>query len=203
VDGGDRGIAIQLSEVALEDVARASGMVAKGDPRLPARAGRITPRLTLAVHALLREAADAPDPARVEELVGELAREAVTSARGAAVPGAPRDARRRYEKAVNSALELIAHRFRSRLSLAEIAAAAAYSPFHFSAVFRRVTGHSVHQYVLRLRLREAASRIAQGERNLSALAHELGFSSHSHFTLSFRREYGITPSGFRGRGAHA
>jgi AraC-like DNA-binding protein len=33
--------------------------------------------------------------------------------------------------------------------------------------------------------------------NLTALAFELGFSSHSHFADAFRREFGRTPSEVR------
>ena len=37
-------------------------------------------------------------------------------------------------------------------------------------------------------------RLDQGERTLSALALDLGFSSHSHFTTAFRRHFGVTPT---------
>jgi hypothetical protein len=44
----------------------------------------------------------------------------------------------------------------------------------------------------------ALERLMDGEPNLSALACDLGFTSHSHLTSVFRRTFGTTPSGFRG-----
>ncbi len=83
-------------------------------------------------------------------------------------------------------------------SLAGTASDVGYSPFHMARVFRAVTGSSVHAYAERLRLRHALDRVAHGERDLSALAAELGYASHSHFTLRFRRMFGRPPSALRG-----
>ena len=55
----------------------------------------------------------------------------------------------------------------------------------------------VHRYLSRLRLRTALERLEQGSQDLTALALDLNFSSHSHFTDAFRREFGFTPSNFR------
>jgi len=38
--------------------------------------------------------------------------------------------------------------------------------------------------------------------DLTSLALDLGFSSHSHFTLAFRRAFGCTPSQFRSTTRH-
>src|SRR5262249_37447049 len=63
--------------------------------------------------------------------------------------------------------------------------------------FQQRTGAPVHRYLTRLRLRASLERLADGETDLTALALELGFSSHSHFTGAFRREFGRTPSAVR------
>jgi AraC-like DNA-binding protein len=42
-------------------------------------------------------------------------------------------------------------------------------------------------------------RLGEGEENISGLAFELGFSSHSHLTRVFRRAYGVVPSQARGQ----
>jgi len=51
-----------------------------------------------------------------------------------------------------------------------------------------------HRYRHRLRLRAALVRIADGETNLSELALDLGFSSHSHLTDAFRLAFGLSPA---------
>jgi AraC family transcriptional regulator len=98
---------------------------------------------------------------------------------------------------------LLATRFAEDLSLAAIARAVHCSPYHLARLFRRISGLSIHQYRHRLRLREALQRLAEGSTELSGLALELGFSSHSHLTDSFRQAFGCPPSavrrGLRGR----
>ena len=89
---------------------------------------------------------------------------------------------------------LLATRFAEPLSLDELAGAVACSPFHLARIFRRHSGLSIHQYRLRLRLREALRRLADGPQDLSRLALDLGFASHSHFTDAFRVASGLPPS---------
>lgn len=71
------------------------------------------------------------------------------------------------------------------------------SPYHVAHVFREQTGLSVHRYLLRLRLAVALDLLAGGATNLSALALDLGFSSHSHFSSVFRRTTGLSPTEVR------
>lgn len=71
------------------------------------------------------------------------------------------------------------------------------SPYHLCRVFRNVTGLTLHAYRLDLRLRSAMEALADPKADLSRLASELGFSSHSHFTAVLRARYGMTPSDCR------
>lgn len=79
-------------------------------------------------------------------------------------------------------------------TLATLARTVHSSPFHLTRTFRQVLGVPLHRYLLQLRLTLALQRLDQGERTLSTLALDLGFSSHSHLTTAFRRHFGVTPS---------
>ena len=57
-----------------------------------------------------------------------------------------------------------------------------------------MTGETISRYLLRLRLGAAVERLAEGERDIAALAIDLGFAHHSHFSARFRRAFGITPT---------
>ena len=112
-------------------------------------------------------------------------------------PGAP--ARRRttgssHRELAEAAKELLAGSLAEPLGLHELAARLSTSPFHLARVFRAQTGYSLHQYRKHLRLRLALERLSESDGALTALAFELGFASHSHFTDSFRREFGLAPS---------
>ena len=84
-----------------------------------------------------------------------------------------------------------------RITLEDVARAVYASPFHLARLFQQQTGVPLHRYLTRLRLRASLERLAGGADDLTALALELGFSSHSHFTDTFRREFGRAPSGVR------
>jgi AraC-like DNA-binding protein len=98
---------------------------------------------------------------------------------------------------VEAAKTYLASRLGERITLDDVAGAVHASPFHLSRVFQQRTGLPVHRYLTRLRLRAALERVAGGADDLTALALDLGFSSHSHLTDSFRREFGRAPSEIR------
>jgi len=81
--------------------------------------------------------------------------------------------------------------------LAELARNAHTSPWHLARSFRREVGMSLHQFQLLARLSHALDPILDRDTNLSALALDLGFSSHSHFTAAFRKMFGLSPTQLR------
>jgi AraC family transcriptional regulator len=108
------------------------------------------------------------------------------------------DLPRGAERQVDRAREVIARDFAKPLTLAGIAAEAGCSPFHLSRRFTRATGTSIYRTVVRHRLREGLERLLDAPDQISRIALDLGFASHSHFTDAFRAEYGCTPSAARG-----
>jgi AraC family transcriptional regulator len=80
--------------------------------------------------------------------------------------------------------------------LERIARAAGTTPAYLTSVFRRVEGRPLHKYLVQLRLARALVELPKTP-DLTALACDLGFSNHSHFTAVFRRTFGCTPSAFR------
>lgn len=107
-----------------------------------------------------------------------------------------------HAERVEAARAYLAARMTERLTLEEVASAAAVSPFHLARLFRRRTGVPLHRYLTRLRLRASLERLAERGTEIAELAVDLGFASHSHFTDSFRREFGFPPSRLRGASAH-
>lgn len=91
---------------------------------------------------------------------------------------------------------LLAGDLSRRWTLAEIAAEIGGSPVYLTQVFRQTEGLPLYRYQLRLRLARALDLIDEYD-DLSALATDLGFSSHSHFSASFRQAYGRSPSKFK------
>ncbi len=89
--------------------------------------------------------------------------------------------------------------FGERLTLGAIAARLGVTPTHLTQAFKRSEGVPLYRYQTRLRLGRALAELPERD-DITDLALELGFSSHSHFTATFRAVLGITPSDYR-RGA--
>ena len=104
---------------------------------------------------------------------------------------------RREVDLVEAARDVIARKFAENLSLSDIAREVESSVFHLARVFKARTGFSLHAYRNQLRLRAALERLAEPNVDLIDIALDLGFSSHSHFTETFRRSFGKTPSAVR------
>jgi AraC-like DNA-binding protein len=142
---------------------------------------------------------ETPDPLYVEEQALAILHEAVAQAyRMWPAPSINiSKTTRAHSELVQSAKELLALHFQETLSLAQIATAVHSSPYHLSRIFRQMTGFTIHNYRNQLRLRTALAHVAQPDTSLTEVGLELGYSSHSHFTQSFRRAFGAAPSDFR------
>lgn len=83
------------------------------------------------------------------------------------------------------------------LSLALLAHQTGFSPYHFARLFRRATGESPHQFVVRQRIAHAQHLLSQRAMPLAEVAVACGFANQSHFTQAFKRQLGLTPRAYR------
>jgi AraC-like DNA-binding protein len=90
------------------------------------------------------------------------------------------------------------HRMES-LSLDTVAKAAGASVFHFCKVFHRATGLKFTDYVARVRLEDARTKLLNPNRRVSEVAYDVGFQSLTQFNRMFKRVFGQSPSEFRKR----
>jgi len=83
------------------------------------------------------------------------------------------------------------------LSLAELAAVAYMSPYHFARLFKDSTGVPPHRFVVRQRIARARGVLASPELSIAQVSRMVGFRTPSHFATVFRRVLGITPGAYR------
>jgi AraC family transcriptional regulator len=106
--------------------------------------------------------------------------------------------RDRIRERVEHARMLLGQQLDSRLHVTGVANVVGVSPFHLARQFRELTGTSMYAYRQALRVRCAVQRALEDPGgDLSAVAVENGFASHSHFTATCRRTFGSTPSALR------
>ncbi len=201
---GDDSTIIVLSAELLDELVEHHGprSIHDSSPRFPASHGLSDPKLFLRHNLLFDDARRnlALDRLRVEERAIQLAAQAITSAPHGKLlgPARTRSATRRAHREIAAHAQiLLAERFRTGIELQEFARALGASPYHLCRLFARQVGMPIHRYQNRLRLRAALPIVAEAKGSLTELALELGYSSHSHFTTSFKREFGLPPSAFR------
>jgi AraC family transcriptional regulator len=192
LQGGDASLSLGLSESLLQELAPTS-LQGKGETLIFRHQSlRIDPRAQALV-ALLRHGLEnhTIEPLEAESLLLTL----VCRSLGPRTTHETRatHARRRLADRVKV---LLASDLAKRWTLADIAADIGGSPVYLTQVFQQVEGIPLYRYHLRLRLARALDLLGDCE-DLSTLAADLGFSSHSHFTSAFRQVYGRSPAMFR------
>jgi len=100
---------------------------------------------------------------------------------------------------VLKAREYIDNHKTEELSLANVAKAAGASVFHFCKVFHKATGLKFTDYVARVRLEDARTRLLNPNLRISEIAYDVGFQSLTQFNRTFKRVFGQSPSQFRQR----
>jgi AraC-like DNA-binding protein len=110
---------------------------------------------------------------------------------------APKKPGRGDERRIGTVLRHIEANADGPLDLDALAARATMSKYHFLRTFRRVTGVTPYQFVLGLRMRRAAVRLATSADPVAAIAYDAGFGDLSTFNSRFRDLFGASPTKFR------
>jgi AraC-like DNA-binding protein len=78
-----------------------------------------------------------------------------------------------------------------------LAATLGLSAGHFSRAFRRSTGASPRQWIIRQRIDAAMERLLTTRDSLAEIAFACGFAEQTHFTRTFTRVIGTSPGAWR------
>jgi len=196
VAGGDACLSMAIGDSLLRELAPKEQLRDGGIAGFRRQRRRIDPRaqalVALLRHSLQRNAAET---LQAETLALTLVRRTLgerTSHAAGASPG--------KQKLVDRAKLVLSADLARRWTLAEIATEVGVSPVYLTQVFQQVEAMPLYRYHLRLRLARALDLLGRYD-DLTTLGLDLGFSSHSHFSASFKQAYGRTPAEFQ-RSAH-
>ena len=101
------------------------------------------------------------------------------------------------DRRIRRSVELMHSQLDQDLSLKSLAAASHLSPFHFSRLFKKLTGVTPHNYLAAVRATRAQSLLATTDMSITEIGSRVGYLSASHFTKAFRLSTGTTPREFR------
>lgn len=163
---------------------------------LPCRFGINDPLLTSLLTTLAREV---ESPAQYSSLLADRLVDAliVHVLRGPHAPLTMPSAGRLSPAALARVRARIEDCLALPVAVADLAAEARLSPFHFSRAFKQTTGQSPHRYLTERRIERAKSLLQSGDLPISVIALESGFTSQQHFTGIFRRFTGTPPAAYR------
>jgi len=123
---------------------------------------------------------------RLDSLASLRQRATPSPARGGLPPGAMRRVREHVEAHLSESMDL-----------AELAAIAGLSLYHFARAFKQSAGVTPHHYLVHRRIERAQEMLARSGLPLSQIALAAGFSDQSHLARHFRQMLGMTPGQFR------
>ncbi|MBI5547429.1 MAG: AraC family transcriptional regulator [Deltaproteobacteria bacterium] len=110
--------------------------------------------------------------------------------------------RAEYVARINRVVDHIEGHLAEVLSLEDLAEVACFSPFHFHRVFAALTGETLYQFILRLRLERSATQLVQlKDKSITAVALDCGFGGSAAFARAFRAAYGMSASEWRAGGS--
>ena len=191
---GDRCIAFHFSPAYFAEVA--ASIAGSSHFRFPTPMLPVTPKL-LPWLARIEARTALAELLAVEESVPRLM-EAVIGAVSGMTPlpvcASPRDTRR-----VGDALRYIELNAADALDLDTLAGVAIMSKYHFLRTFRHTVGMTPYQFVLTVRMRRAAVRLATSFEPVSTIAFETGFGDLSTFNGRFRDVFDMSPTTYRNR----
>lgn len=94
-------------------------------------------------------------------------------------------------------LDFVDENFEKPIGLADMAAVAELSPYHFGRVFKHATGKSPYQHLIYWRIARSQILLAGTERSIVDIAAACGFLNKAHFSTAFSRQTGLSPSRYR------
>lgn len=98
---------------------------------------------------------------------------------------------------VMEAIDYIEGHLFQDLDLDRVAGAVYYSKYHLHRVFEREVGLTIHSYIKRRQLTEAAKQLVFSDNTIMEIALAAGYGSRQAFTTVFRERYKKTPNRYR------
>lgn len=97
---------------------------------------------------------------------------------------------------IDRAVEFMHANIDKKISIKDLSAVAHMSITHFTRVFKNEIGNTPMEYLNRIRLERAKRLLMAGDKSITEIAFECGFSNPSYLSACFRKSYGISPADY-------
>jgi two-component system response regulator YesN len=103
----------------------------------------------------------------------------------------------KHRMAAQKTLDLIGGRIQDPPQLCELACLAGLSRTYFSPVFKEVVGMGLQDYLICARINKAKDLLGDINLTIKKIAYEVGFRDPNHFSRTFKKKTGATPTDWR------
>ncbi len=131
-----------------------------------------------------KKTSEAIQSAYIARILGELFQ-------GPGIPDSGED------NVIETVVNRIEENYDKELSIRDLAEAAGLSEYYFSRKFKKQTGFTVHEYIIKTRVNSAKMLLKSTKLSLREIAYQCGFSNESRFSNTFKKIAGMTPGNFR------
>lgn len=101
---------------------------------------------------------------------------------------------------IEAVIDFIENHLNEKLGLETVAEAVHYSKYHLHRMFTEMVGMTIHDYISRRQLTEAAKLLVFGEKSIMEIAFSCGYESQQAFTSVFKMMYKLPPAQYREHG---
>lgn len=98
---------------------------------------------------------------------------------------------------MNVIIDFVENNYSDNISLEDMAVTVCSSKYHFCRNFKKITGYSPYEYLVKYRINKAKSILEQTDMPIGEIAITVGFESTSNFIQTFKRLEGLTPLKYR------
>ncbi|MEU8124835.1 AraC family transcriptional regulator [Spirillospora sp. NPDC049024] len=106
------------------------------------------------------------------------------------------------DQAVERVVRAMYENFGEQLTMDDMARTALFSKFHFSRVFRQVTGISPGRFLSAVRLQEAKRLLLSTSLTVAEISNRVGYTSVGTFSTRFKNSVGVPPTLYRQSGGY-
>ena len=102
-----------------------------------------------------------------------------------------------YSKHINASKEYIYSHIKERITIEDLADSLGVSASYLSRLFKKETGISFTEYLVRHRIRKAKKLIKSGNSSFKEVADAVGYHDYVQFSKMFKKYAGVAPSIYR------
>ncbi|NJD04392.1 MAG: AraC family transcriptional regulator [Ruminiclostridium sp.] len=98
---------------------------------------------------------------------------------------------------IKAVIDFIEKNYASDIGINDLVRIACYSKYHFSRLFKAITGYNPYEYIIKYRINTAKTLLKSTVISVEEISETVGFDTSSNFIYTFKKLEGITPSKFR------